>query len=150
MRRGRIGVSDWVIAAGVAGEALRQAERRADAAERTQEEAPLAIQEAGREATRELRATLEALRDDDTTPPRGLGQVPELIERARAIGLDATLTVQGQRHDVPAAVDRTIDRIVQASLTNIARHAAATASVRIDYRPASPQTRPWPRCMSSS
>ena len=37
---------------------------------------------------------------------------------------------------MPAAVDRTAYRIVQESLTNVARHAAAaTASVRIDYRP---------------
>ena len=37
---------------------------------------------------------------------------------------------------MPAAVDRTAYRIVQESLTNIARHAARrTASVRIDYRP---------------
>ncbi|WP_424532053.1 sensor histidine kinase [Sphaerisporangium viridialbum] len=174
----------WLIAAGAAGEALRQAERRADEAERTREEtarrradeerlriarelhdslthqisvikvqaevavhvarkrgeqvpeALLAIQEAGREATRELRATLEALRDDDMTPPRGLDHVAELVERARTTGLDATLTIEGQRHDVPAAVDRTVYRIVQESLTNIARHAAAaTASVRIDYGP---------------
>ncbi|MDX3107076.1 sensor histidine kinase [Nonomuraea angiospora] len=174
----------WLVAAGAAGEALRQAERRADEAERTREEtarrradeerlhiarelhdslthqisiikvqaevavhvarkrgepvpeALLAIQEAGREATRELRATLEALRDDDTSPPRGLDDVAELVERARTTGLDATLTIGGQRHDVPAAVDRTVYRIVQESLTNVARHAAAaTASVRIDYRP---------------
>ncbi|MFD7442899.1 sensor histidine kinase [Streptomyces sp. NPDC059909] len=174
----------WLIAAGAAGEALRQAERRADEAERTREEtarrradeerlhiarelhdslthqisiikvqaevavhvarrrgeqvpeALLAIQEAGREASRELRATLEALRDDDTTPPRGLDHVPELVERASTAGLDVTLTIEGQRHDVPAAVDRTVYRIVQESLTNIARHAAAgTASVRIDCRP---------------
>ncbi|GAA4562673.1 sensor histidine kinase [Planotetraspora kaengkrachanensis] len=174
----------WLIAAGAAGEALRQAERRADEAERTREEtarhraaeerlhiarelhdslthqisvikvqaevavhvarkrgeqvpeALLAIQEAGREATRELRATLEALRDDDTAPPRGLDDVQELVERARTIGLDATLTIEGRRHDVPVAVDRTVYRIVQESLTNIARHAdAATASVRIDCRP---------------
>jgi len=174
----------WLIAAGAAGEALRQAERRADEAERTREEtarrraneerlhiarelhdslthqisiikvqaevavhlarkrgepvpeALLAIREAGREATRELRATLEALRDDGKTPPHGLDHVPDLVERARATGLDATLTVEGQPHDVPAAVDRTAYRIVQESLTNIARHAAAaTASVRIDYRP---------------
>ncbi|MGI5284608.1 sensor histidine kinase [Nonomuraea polychroma] len=174
----------WLIAAGAAGEALRQAERRADEAERTREEtarrradeerlhiarelhdslthqisiiklqaevavhvarkrgeevpeALLAIQEAGREAARELRATLEALRDDDTSPPRGLDHVAELVERARTTGLEATLTIEGQRHDVPAAVDRTAYRIVQESLTNIARHAAAaTASVRIDYRP---------------
>jgi signal transduction histidine kinase len=174
----------WLIAAGAAGEALRQAERRADEAERTREEtarrradeerlriarelhdslthqisvikvqadvavhvarrrgeevpeALLAIQEAGREAARELRVTLEALRDDDTAPPRGLDDVPELVERAGRTGLKATLTIEGQRHDVPAAVGRTVYRIVQESLTNIARHAdAGTASVRIDCRP---------------
>lgn len=36
---------------------------------------------------------------------------------------------------MPDAVDRTAYRIVQESLTNTARHAAAaTASIRIDYR----------------
>ncbi|MFI1650930.1 sensor histidine kinase [Streptomyces avidinii] len=174
----------WLIAAGAAGEALRQAERRADEAERTREEtarrradderlriarelhdslthqisvikvqaevavhvarkrgeqvpeALLAIQQAGREATRELRATLEALRDDDTAPPRGLDHVPELVEGARSIGLDATLTIEGQRQDVPVTVGRTVYRIVQESLTNVSRHAdARTASVRIDCRP---------------
>ncbi|MEV8022724.1 histidine kinase [Streptomyces sp. NPDC086554] len=174
----------WLIAAGAAGEALRQAERRADEAERTREEtarrradeerlhiarelhdslthqisvikvqseaavhvarkrgeevpeALLAIRDAGREATRELRATLEALRDDGKAPPHGLAHVPGLVERARGNGLDATLTIEGRRHDVPATVDRTAYRIVQESLTNIARHASAsTASVRIDYRP---------------
>lgn len=99
-------------------------------------EALLAIQEAGREASRELRATLQALRDDDATPPRGLDHVPELVQRARTFGLDTTLTIEGQQHDVPAAVDRTVYRIVQESLTNIARHAdATTASVQIDCRP---------------
>lgn len=58
------------------------------------------------------------------------------MQRARTTGLDATLTIEGHRHDVPAAVDRTAYRIVQESLTNITRHAgAATALVRIDYRP---------------
>jgi signal transduction histidine kinase len=96
----------------------------------------LAIRDAGREAARELRATLEALRDDDRTPACGLDQVPELVQRARTTGLDATLTIEGRRNDVPAAVERTAYRIVQDSLTNITRHAgAATASVRIDYRP---------------
>ncbi|SIQ81670.1 sensor histidine kinase [Micromonospora avicenniae] len=174
----------WLVAAGAAGEALRQAERRADEAERTREEtarrradeerlhiarelhdslthqisiikvqaevavhlarkrgepvpeALLAIRDAGREATRELRATLEALRDDGEAPSHGLDQLPELVERARSTGLDATLTIEGRRHDVPAAVGRTAYRVVQESLTNIARHAAAaSASVRVDYRP---------------
>jgi signal transduction histidine kinase len=174
----------WLVAAAAAGEALRQAERRADEAERTREETArlrateerlhiarelhdslthqisiikvqaevavhlarkrgeqvpaglLAIQEAGREATRELRATLETLRDDAKTPPHGLDHVPELVERARGIGLNTTLMIKGQRCDVPTAVDQAAYRIVQESLTNTARHAAAaTASVRIDYRP---------------
>ncbi|MBT3152634.1 sensor histidine kinase [Streptomyces sp. CHD11] len=173
----------WLIAAGAAGEALRQAERRADEAERSREEtarrradqerlhiarelhdslthqisvikvqsevavhtarkrgeqvpeALLAIREAGREASRELRATLEAVRDDGTTPPRGLDHVPELVERTRTTGLEATLTIEGERHEVPAAVGRTVYRIVQESLTNIVRHAGAgTASVRIECR----------------
>jgi signal transduction histidine kinase len=173
----------WLIAAGAAGEALRQAERRADEAERTREESALrrageerlhiarelhdslthqisvikvqaevavhlaqkrgepvpepllAIRDAGREAVRELRATLEALRDDDT-PAYGLDDVPSLVQRARATGLDATLTIEGDRTDVPVAVDRTAYRIVQEALTNITRHAqAAAASVRIGFRP---------------
>ncbi len=174
----------WLIAAGAAGEALRQAEQRADEAERTREEAArrradeerlhiarelhdslthqisvikvqseaavhvarkrgepvpdalLVIREAGREASRELRATLEALRDDDTTPPHGLDHIPELVERAGRTGVRTTLTIQGRQHGVPAAVGRTVYRIVQESLTNVARHADATAaSVHIDYRP---------------
>ncbi|UGQ12141.1 histidine kinase [Yinghuangia sp. ASG 101] len=174
----------WLVAAGAAGEALRQAEQRADDAERTREEtarrradeerlriarelhdslthhisvvkvqaevavhvarrrgedvpqALLAIQEAGRQATRELRATLEALRDDDTAPPSGIDQIPELVEQARALGLDARLTVEGKQQNVPAAVGRTVYRIVQEALTNTARHSgSATASVRIDHRP---------------
>ncbi|CAM5280803.1 two-component sensor histidine kinase [Streptomyces pilosus] len=176
----------WLIAAFAAGEAVRQAERRAEEAERTREEtarrradeerlriarelhdslthqisvikvqsevavhvarrrgeqvpdALLAIQEAGREASRELRATLEALRDDDTTPPHGLDHIPNLVTRFRTTGLETTLTIEGDPLAVPTAVSRTAYRIVQESLTNVARHAAATtASVRIDYRPGS-------------
>jgi signal transduction histidine kinase len=174
----------WLIAAAAAGEALRQAERRADEAERTREEAARlraiqerlyiarelhdslthqisiikvqsevavhlarkrgeevpeslrAIQEASREATRELRATLETLRDDSKSPSHGLDHLPELLAGAHGIGLTTTLTIGGDRSEVPDAVDRTAYRIVQESLTNTARHSgAATASIFIDYRP---------------
>ncbi|MGW6128543.1 sensor histidine kinase [Cellulomonas sp. NPDC055163] len=174
----------WLVAAAAAGEALRQAEQRADEAERTREEAArrradeervriarelhdslthqiaivtvqadvavhvarrrgedvpdalLAIQQAGREASRELRATLAALRDDDTAPPRGLDHVAELVDRARGIGLDATLTIDGDGRHVPAAVGRTAYRVVQESLTNVARHAGATtATVLLELHP---------------
>ncbi|MCX5232740.1 sensor histidine kinase [Streptomyces sp. NPDC006553] len=174
----------WLIAAFASGEAVRQAERRADEAERTREEtarrradeerlriarelhdslthqisvikvqsevavhvarrrgeqvpqALLAIQEAGREASRELRVTLEALRDDDLTPPHGLDHIPHLVKQFQTTGLQAALTIDGHPHAVPAAVGRTAYRIVQESLTNVSRHAAATtASVLIDHRP---------------
>ncbi len=58
------------------------------------------------------------------------------MEGARSIGLDTTLTIEGQRQDVPVTVGRTVYRIVQESLTNVSRHAdARTASVRIDCLP---------------
>ncbi|MFI5959513.1 sensor histidine kinase [Cryptosporangium sp. NPDC051539] len=174
----------WLIAAGAAGEALRQAERRAEEAERTREEvarrradeerlhlarelhdslthqisvikvqaeaavhlahkrgepvddAMLAIRDAGREAARELRATLEALRDDEGTPPHGIGHLPDLVRQARTTGLDVTLQIDGEPSELPSAVERTAFRIVQESLTNVTRHAAATTTtVRIGYRP---------------
>ena len=89
-------------------------------------EALLVIRDAGREAARELRATLEVLRDDEKSRPFGVDDVADLVERARETGLDVTLTVEGHRTELPAAVDRAAYRIVQESLTNIARHAGAT------------------------
>ncbi|WP_344745710.1 sensor histidine kinase [Streptosporangium vulgare] len=93
----------------------------------------LAIQEASGEAMRELRATLEVLRDDGP-PGSGLDRLPELVERSRATGLPATVVVDGERRPLSADVDRTAYRIVQEALTNAARHAGpAVASVRITY-----------------
>ncbi|MEV8592946.1 sensor histidine kinase [Streptomyces sp. NPDC052012] len=89
----------------------------------------LAIQEASGEAMRELRATLEVLRTDDP-----VGTPRQLVDRARAAGLPAELTVTGEPRPVPAAVDRAAYRIVQEALTNAARHAGpATVRVRLDY-----------------
>ncbi|MGJ6964974.1 sensor histidine kinase [Streptosporangium sp. G11] len=95
----------------------------------------LAIQEASGEAMRELRATLEVLRDDEP-PGSGLDRLAELVERSRATGLPATVIVDGERRALSADVDRTAYRIVQEALTNAARHAGpAVASVRITYGP---------------
>lgn len=169
----------WLIAAAAAGEALRQSERRAEAAERTREEVArrradeerlriarelhdslthqisvikvqadvavhvarrrgdtvpsplLAIQDAGREAARELRATLGALRDD-TAPPLGIAQLPDLVERSRGLGLDVRLDAGPGPLDAPSAIDRTAYRVVQEALTNVAKHSGAgTATVGI-------------------
>lgn len=57
-----------------------------------------------------------------------------LVERARAAGLAAELTVSGPERPLPAAVDRAVYRIVQEALTNAARHAGpAKVGVRLVY-----------------
>ncbi|WP_245899172.1 sensor histidine kinase [Nonomuraea indica] len=95
----------------------------------------LAIQEASGEAMRELRATLEVLRDDAGDPPgSGLDLLDDLVKRARDAGLPTTVTIDGERRPLPAEVDRAAYRIVQEALTNVARHAGpASASVRVGY-----------------
>ncbi|MEW2352419.1 histidine kinase [Spirillospora sp. NPDC029432] len=103
----------------------------------------LAIQEAGGDAMRELRATLEVLRDteapdagapDGEPAASGLDRLDDLVERARTAGLPATVTVSGTRRELPAEVDRAAYRIVQEALTNVSRHSGgAAATVRIDY-----------------
>lgn len=97
-------------------------------------QALLAIQEASGDAVRELRGTLDVLRDDDHRP--GLDLLDDLVDRVRGAGLQVRLTVGGQRRDLPDEVDLTAYRIVQESLTNVARHAGtAAAHVRVTYLP---------------
>jgi signal transduction histidine kinase len=100
-------------------------------------DALLAIQEASTEAMRELRATLQVLRDPDGEPAGGgLDGLPGLVDRARSAGLATALTISGERRDLPADVDHTAYRIVQEALTNVSRHAGeASALVQISHRP---------------
>ncbi|SFO84967.1 MULTISPECIES: sensor histidine kinase [Actinomadura] len=99
----------------------------------------VAIQEASGDAMRELRATLEVLRDHDRsegeTAASGLDRLDDLVERARSTGLPVTVTVTGTPRELPPEVDRAAYRIVQEALTNVSRHAGgAAAEVVIDYR----------------
>ncbi|MFJ4807520.1 sensor histidine kinase [Streptomyces longwoodensis] len=108
-----------------AGVAVHLARKRGD-----EVPAPLlAIQEASGEAMRELRATLEVLRTDEPSGTPAL-----LVERARAAGLAAALTVTGRERPLRAPVDRAAYRIVQEALTNAARHAGpAEVAVHLAY-----------------
>ena len=97
-----------------------------------------AIKSASKEALEELRTMLTTLRPDDEVAPRspapGLDRLPELIELTRAAGLSVDVEVAGQAPPLPAAVDLAAYRIIQESLTNVARHAGrARVTVRVSY-----------------
>ncbi|MBP2705123.1 sensor histidine kinase [Microbispora sp. RL4-1S] len=96
----------------------------------------LAIEEASGEAMRELRATLELLRDPGEQPETRVDRLGELVERARSVGVRATLSTGGAVRPLPPEVDWAAYRIVQESLTNVARHAPGSqATVRVAYEP---------------
>jgi signal transduction histidine kinase len=101
----------------------------------------LAIQEAGADAVRELRATLGVLRSEEDGDGSGLSQLDGLLARARAAGLPVTVTVTGTERPLPPEVDQAAYRIVQEALTNVSRHAGSaggdqvSASVHLHYTP---------------
>lgn len=77
-------------------------------------------------ALREIRSTLSLLRAGGrplAAPGRGIDDLCELIEQSRRSGTPVTFREAGMDQDVPAIVGFTVYRIVQESLTNIARHA---------------------------
>jgi signal transduction histidine kinase len=97
-----------------------------------------AVKTVSGQALGELRAMLSALREDGEDAPRdpapGLGRLPELISRTSAAGLAVSTDITGRPRRLPAAVDLAAYRIVQESLTNVARHAGPTAvTVRVAY-----------------
>ncbi len=98
-----------------------------------------AIKTVSKEALEELRTMLVALRQVGDDVPRGpapgLDRLPELLDLTRAAGLPVTMEVAGPPRPVPASVAVAAYRIVQESLTNVARHAAgAGATVRLSYQ----------------
>jgi signal transduction histidine kinase len=95
------------------------------------------IEATGREALAELRRMLGVLRHDGAGPPLtpqpGLGQVDELVAQARDAGIDVELVTVGDPGTLSPGIDLTAFRILQESLTNIAKHATdarAVATIR--------------------
>jgi signal transduction histidine kinase len=102
-------------------------------------EATDGIADLGRQAMTEMHRTLKLLRGDDRAelaPQPGLGELPELLERARTAGVGVDLAVEGQPRELAQSVDLSAYRIVQEALTNVVKHAGrAHATVTLGYRP---------------
>jgi signal transduction histidine kinase len=100
-----------------------------------------AIRDTGKEALRELRATLGLLREDgdqEEYAAAGLDRLPALIDAVRAAGVPVTVEISGRPAPLAPAADHSAYRILQESLTNVLRHAGpqARAGVRMSYDPA--------------
>src|SRR4029453_2530744 len=67
-------------------------------------------------------------------PQPGLSDLPPLAEAVDRAGVEVDVRVEGQPRPLPASLDLTAYRIVQAALTNTLKHAGpARASVVIHY-----------------
>jgi signal transduction histidine kinase len=94
------------------------------------------IEHSGRQALAETRRLLGVLREpaDETglTPQPGVAELEVLADSVRAAGLPVNLVISGESVALPAAVDVSVYRIVQESLTNVLKHAGpARADVTI-------------------
>jgi signal transduction histidine kinase len=97
-----------------------------------------AVEDTGREALTEIRTLLGVLRHADEeialAPQPSLRHVGSLVARARAAGLPVDLAVEGDALALPAGVDLTGYRVIQAALRSAAEQGAAGhASVRLRY-----------------
>jgi signal transduction histidine kinase len=96
------------------------------------------IEDLAREAIDEIDRIVGLLREDremDRSPLPGIDQIPALVQRQRAGGLDVHLTIDGEPNRPPTPVSRAAYRIAQESLTNASRHGAGSAAIAIQLAP---------------
>ncbi|GIH94337.1 sensor histidine kinase [Planobispora siamensis] len=96
------------------------------------------IEEAGREAIRELQLMLGVLRDsgDHGSEPfrPDLARLDELVHQVRGTGLDVSLRIAGEPRPLPPEVGLSAYRVIQEALTNVRKHAGgAGARVVVTY-----------------
>jgi signal transduction histidine kinase len=98
------------------------------------------IERSGRESLVEMRRLLGVLRrsDDgpDLAPQPALSDLPTLATSLTAYGVPVDLTVDGDTRDLSPALELSVYRLVQESLTNVLKHAGpARATVRVEVGP---------------
>ncbi|WP_405497817.1 sensor histidine kinase [Streptomyces sp. NBC_00096] len=123
-------VSIMIVQAEAGPVAVRRAPERAEAAFE-------AIAETGRDAMAQLRTMLGVLRTEEAAPRRpqpGIEELAGLLERVRGSGLEVGYERTGPVRALPAALEATVHRVVQEALTNVVKHAGASAvDVRLEY-----------------
>ncbi|BDZ55584.1 sensor histidine kinase [Agromyces marinus] len=90
------------------------------------------IRSTGADSLAEVRRVVALLREDEEdglAPQPGVDGVGDLVEQARAEGLAVDYRVDGDASSLSAGEQLAVYRIVQESLTNVRRHAAASSVV---------------------
>jgi signal transduction histidine kinase len=115
-------VSVMMVQAGVAADALPDRPGRAA-------DAIAMLRAAGKQATAEVRATVELLRQHDApelAPTPGLGDLDTLVESGSQLGLRVEYRPPREPGAISPLDALTIYRVVQEALTNVVRHSRAS------------------------
>jgi signal transduction histidine kinase len=107
------------------------------------------VSSTGRQALTDMRRMLGVLREESgpagaahdhsahrgaptpLTPQPGLGELPALVERVRATGLEVSVHTDGRPFEVSGAAGLTVYRVVQEALTNALKHADEPTHVEV-------------------